>query len=231
MKLNAVSTIPGLKPKADTLDIGQLAVNSGDGKIYLKLNNNRILCVGWNIEYFATTDQLSAAIAGIQQPDLSPYAINDDVVLAINNLAASIQALGASLQGQINQKAAAVHGHGIAEIASLGATLSTMQADINGKQPAGSYAPLTGVTGIWNCGPIVSGGYIAAGAGYNFRIGTDNVLKTPNRTGWQNPLGPVSTASFNTQSVSLNDLAKRVGAIIQELRYHGILSTYGTTIT
>jgi hypothetical protein len=230
MELNAVSTVAGLKPKADTLKIGQLGLNSGDGKIYLKLNNNRILCVGWNIEYFATTDQLSAAIAGIQPPDLSPYAINDDVVLAINNLAASIQALGASLQGQINQKAATVHGHGIAEIAQLGATLSTMQSGINGKQPAGSYAPLPGVTGGWSCQTLIASNYIQAGTNSTFRIGTDVVARVPNRNGWQSPTGPKSTAAFNTAAVTLPELAKRVAAMIDELRWHGLLSQYGNTL-
>jgi hypothetical protein len=216
-RINALSVNPGRVPEAAELILGQLAVNAADGRIYIELVSGLIICVGADISGFATAEDL-------ENIDLSGYALQATVTQALTGLSQQLATLSQALSG----KAALTHGHSITDVAELGNTLSTMQGQINGKQPAGNYALFTGVSGTFTVNVLASNNHIIAGTEY--RIGTDRIARIPNRNGWQNPTGPISTAAFNSQSVTLTELAKRVSAVIQELRYHGLLSTYGTTI-
>jgi hypothetical protein len=198
---------------------------------------------------------------------ISPYALQATVTQALTGLAQQVGLLSQALSG----KAATVHGHQIADVAQLGTTLSTMQGEINTKQPtgnyaaaahghpiaavdglqtaidniiatlqtkqpagnyqlAGNYAGIAGVAGNFTANVLISNNHVVAGTGTSFRIGTDVVMRVPNRNGWQTPTGPRATGAFNTSAVTLNELARRVGSIIDELKWHGILSQYGTTI-
>lgn len=259
-RINALSINPGRVPEAAELILGQLAVNAADGRIYLELVSGLIICVGADITQFATSED-------VQNIDLSAYALQTTVTQALTGLAQQLGALSQALSG----KAPTVHGHAIADVVQLGDTLSTMQGQINGKQPtgnyaaaahshpidqvdglqtainniiatlqtkqpagnyqpAGSYAGATGVPGNFTANVLLSSNHIQAGAGTSYRIGTDVVMRVPNRNGWQQPTGPRATGAFNTSAVTLNELAKRVASMIDELRWHGILSQYGTTI-
>jgi hypothetical protein len=123
-----------------------------------------------------------------------------------------------------------------------------MQTEINGKQVSGDYAtlpnltqglagkaPIGGVTGNFSVGGTLTTNVLTTSnhiiAGTQFRINTTAVIKQPQAQGWQNPTGQFSTAAFNTNAVTLTELAKRVAAIQSNLIYHGLLSTQGTTIT
>lgn len=243
-RINSVSTTKGLIPLPEELNIGQIAINLYDGLLYIKTKSGVVICVGADVTQFATVSELQQSIGGI---DLSAYALTATVTQSLATIGQQLQVLADAITG----KAALSHGHGIAEIAGLGANLSGLAAEIATKQPAGNYqpagsyatqtdlsgkAPIGGVSGTWTVGGVLtanvlkSDNYIAAGPNTTIRIGTATVLKAPQAQGWQNPTGAISTATFNSASVTLNELAKRVGAIQTALIYHGILATTGTTI-
>lgn len=216
-RINAVNRTAGEAPERDELAEGQFGINLFDGKVYIQLLSGIVICVGADISQFAKTEDL-------QNIDLTPYALQATVTQALTGIAQQLATLSQALSG----KAEVQHTHGIGEVASLGLTLSQIQAAIDGKQVAGNYAPVTGVGGTFTGNVLVSNNHIIATTEY--RIGTDRVIRSPNRNGWQSPTGPIATGAFNTSSVTLTELAKRVGAIIQELRYHGLLSQQGVTL-
>lgn len=239
-RVNSLSTTPGLIPKPEKLNIAQIAINASDGKIYIKLLNGQVICVGQDITKFASAEIIEEAIDSI---DLTPYALTETVTASLNAIAQQLQALSQAIIGKAEQQ----HSHNIPDIANLGETLSAMQAGINGKQPVGEYvtlpiltqglagkASIGGVTGAFSVGGtctvnvLNSSNHISAGTQY--RIGTNAVIKAPQQQGWQNPTGQTSTATFNTNAVTLTELAKRVAAIQSNLIYHGLLSTQGATI-
>jgi hypothetical protein len=262
-RVNSLSTNPNAIPASSKLNIGQIAINMADGKLYIKLLNNQVICVGADVSTFATKQELQQ----VQTVDLSGYALTATVTQSLNAIGQQLQFLATALSGKAEQQ----HGHGITEVFQLGETLATMQEAIDSKQPsgnyatsthghtvaqvdglqatinaliaqiqskqpvgdyqpAGSYAPLAGVTGNWTCNALIGNSYVRAGAGFNFRIGNMIVVKEPQSQGWQITSGAISTASFNTASVTPSELAKRVGAIQNALIYHGLLATTGTTI-
>jgi Phage tail repeat like len=186
----------------------------------------------------ADVAELGTTLSTMQQGINGKQPAGDYAAAAHNHSMSEVTSLGltlAQIQTAINGKqpagnyqptgnyAAAAHNHGFGEIPGLSQVL-------DGK------AAIGGVSGAWSCNSltvasaIIGGSYIAAGVGYSFRIGADTVARPPNRNGWQNPTGPIATGAFNTQSVTLPELAKRLGAVIQELRYHGLLSQYGATL-
>ncbi|KAM3097712.1 hypothetical protein ACKFKF_19400 [Phormidesmis sp. 146-12] len=56
-------TRPARVPRADELVIGQLSINAADGKLFIKLTDGRVICVGQNTAQLASTpDGLSAIL-------------------------------------------------------------------------------------------------------------------------------------------------------------------------
>lgn len=79
----------------------------------------------------AQLEALEAAIANIPTPDLTDYALAADIAQALAALQTAID--GKQPAGNYAQQS---HGHGITDIAQLGATLSALQNAIEGKHPA-----------------------------------------------------------------------------------------------
>ncbi len=217
-RINALSINPGRIPEAAELILGQLAVNAADGRIYMELVSGAIICIAADVSQFARTED-------VEDIDLSGYALQATVTQALTGIAQQLATLSQALSG----KAALTHGHAIADVAELGNTLSTMQGQINGKQPSGNYALSTGVSGTFTANVLTANNHIVAGT--EFRVGTDKVSVAPPRWGWQTPTGSYSTATFTPQSITLPELAKRVAAIQRLLIIHGLASPYGTTLT
>lgn len=48
------STVPGKVPVSGGLEIGELAVNTADGKLFTKHNDNSIVLIGTNIIFSST---------------------------------------------------------------------------------------------------------------------------------------------------------------------------------
>lgn len=259
-RINALSINPGRVPEAAELILGQLAVNAADGRIYLELVSGLIICVGADISQFATTDDIenidlspyalqatvTQALAGLaQQLGLLSQALSGKASTVHGHAISDVVSLGSTLstmQGAIEGKqpagnyAATAHNHSIGAVDGLQTAIDNIIAALQTKQPAGNYqtagnyAGVAGVTGNFTANVLISNNHVVAGTGSSFRIGTDVVMRVPNRNGWQTPTGPRATGAFNTSAVTLNELAKRVGSIIDELRWHGILSQYGNTI-
>lgn len=188
----------------DFVGVGELISNAADGRLFLKLVTGEVVEIGGD---------LREALAAIDLANYAPLA----------------------------------HAHQINQVDGLQAAIDAIVAELQGKQPSGDYATLTqlntglsgkaglsGVSGAFTVGNNFSANVVSANnhiiAGTTYRIGTTTVLRLPTQQGWQNPTGPISTATFHPSTATLLDVAKRLAGIQAQLISHGILSTQGTTI-
>jgi len=110
---------PDALPRADLFTVGELVMQVADGKLFMKLIDGQILCVGADIEQFAIEAEVDAALA--QKADAQHSH-------AIANVT--------DLQDALDSKANSQHSHAIADI-------STLSDLLNGKANAADISALT----------------------------------------------------------------------------------------
>jgi hypothetical protein len=114
-------TKPGRVPRSDELVLGQLAINSADGKLYIELTSGLVVCVGTDINQLVSQSLLNASLLLIKG------GINQDLA----------------------DKAPIVHNHQISDIGTLQSVLNSKanQADVasflNGSETRSEIEPTT----------------------------------------------------------------------------------------
>ncbi|KAM3102901.1 hypothetical protein ACKFKH_31020, partial [Phormidesmis sp. 146-20] len=111
-------TRPARVPRADELVIGQLSINAADGKLFIKLTDGRVVCVGIDINQLVTDSSLAAFFSNLQT------AVNEALSLKASSLEVS------ELQAAINGKPSFSD---IADIEELETALNGLNATIAGK--------------------------------------------------------------------------------------------------
>lgn len=141
------SPLAGKAPAVADLQLGELAINTTDGKLYLKKSDagEFVVEVGPVTSVAGRTGAVTLAKAdvGLSSVDNTSDAakpVSTATQAALSGKANSthnhVIADVTNLQSTLDAKAASIHAHGIADVTGL-------QTALDGKQPAGSYAAAT----------------------------------------------------------------------------------------